>query len=636
MSPKVSNPSRQLAWLWVALGALLIAGCGGGGGGGSTASGPLPPTSGAPSNCNNPADCGTVLVSFTDADGDFLSYTVDVTSLLLEKANGANVETLPATTRIDFSEYVDLSELVSATVLPPGDYVKGIIRVDYSNAEIFVEVGGEAVPAEVVDENGQPLGEVELEIMLDDQDQLRITRATTSLLTIDFDLAASHEVDISTTPVQAVAAPFIAAEIEPVDTKELRVRGALVSVDLAASTYTVKLRPWHRRDGDHGEVVVNTTDDTAYEIDGEEFTGQAGLQELANQAAGTPVVAQGTLDVAAREFTAAIVVAGTDVAGNGIDAVYGHVVARDANNQLTVKGVTIVRDDSTTRFRGTVLVNVGIETRVRKQGGTSVALDHNAISVGQRIIAFGELTEDQLSATDIPTLDATQGKVGLLVTRVTGGVVSTVPGELTMNVRGFGRLGADMFDTAGTGMNPGLDADLTMYQVATGNLSLANVIADTAVRAFGFVTPFGMAPPDFDGRTVVDSRNIRARLGVGWGVNGTTAPFMRSDVDGIVIDLNNMAIDQRHHILLGDRLISLFNLPASPPIIEPQSGRTLYSIIEKGHIELFRDFDRFVAELNNRLGGGQPARSLAAYGSYDSATNTVTANKIAVHMLVQE
>ncbi|MEE8306673.1 MAG: hypothetical protein V3R81_05365 [Gammaproteobacteria bacterium] len=348
------------------------------------------------------------------------------------------------------------------------------------------------------------------------------------------------------------------------------------------------------------------------------------------------MVAQGTLNVAEREFTAATVAAGTSVAGNGIDALYGHVVARDANNQLTVKGVTIVRDDSTTKFRGTVLVNVGIDTRVRKQGGSDVDLDHNAISVGQRIIAFGELTEDQLSVTDIPTLDATQGRVGLLVTRVTGGVVSTLPGELTMRVRGFDRLGVGMFDFTGTGMMPSLDADPLEYQVATGNLLLTNVIADTAVRVFGFVTPFGMAPPDFQGRTVVDSRDIRAGLGVGWSVEGTTAPFMRSDVDGIVIDLSNLAIDQRHHILLGDRKIDLFDLPASPPIIAPQAGRTLYSIVERGHIELFRNFDRFVAALNERLGGGQPARSLAAYGSYDTATNTVTANKVAVHMLVQE
>ncbi|MEE8306672.1 MAG: DUF4382 domain-containing protein [Gammaproteobacteria bacterium] len=255
MSPKSLRFPRQLTWLWVALGALLIAGCGGGGSSTST-----PPTVGNPTNCNNPADCGTVLVSFTDDEGDFLSYTVEVTSLLLEKANGANVETLPNSTRIDFSQYVDLSELVSAANLPPGDYVKGVIRLDYSNAEIFVEVAGEAVPAEVVDDDRQPLGEVELEIMLDDQDQLRITQGRTSLLSVDFDLAASHQVDLSTDPVQAIAEPFIVAEIEPIDEKELRVRGALVSVDVTTSTYTVKLRPWHRRDGDHGQVVVNTTD----------------------------------------------------------------------------------------------------------------------------------------------------------------------------------------------------------------------------------------------------------------------------------------------------------------------------------------------------------------------------------------
>ena len=33
--------------------------------------------------------CGTTFVAITDADGDFLSYSVDVTSLKLKKANGA-------------------------------------------------------------------------------------------------------------------------------------------------------------------------------------------------------------------------------------------------------------------------------------------------------------------------------------------------------------------------------------------------------------------------------------------------------------------------------------------------------------------------------------------------------------------
>jgi hypothetical protein len=97
------------------IGALILAACGGGGGSPSL-NGNVPPASSCAS------DCGTVYVAITDADGDFLSYTVDVVSLKLKRANGTTVETLPATTRIDFAQLVAHRILPAATV-PNGAYV---------------------------------------------------------------------------------------------------------------------------------------------------------------------------------------------------------------------------------------------------------------------------------------------------------------------------------------------------------------------------------------------------------------------------------------------------------------------------------------------------------------------------------
>ena len=97
--------------------ALLLAACGGGS---TTAvNGPVAMTDCDPNDPGTYAECGTVLVGFTDADGDFLNYTVDVLSLELETANGRIVETLPRTTRINFTDYVDLTELVAAAAIPP-------------------------------------------------------------------------------------------------------------------------------------------------------------------------------------------------------------------------------------------------------------------------------------------------------------------------------------------------------------------------------------------------------------------------------------------------------------------------------------------------------------------------------------
>lgn len=621
----------RTGWVTVASLPLVLAGCGGG-------SGPapipeLPPPTAAVCDPNDPStvdECGSVYVAFTDAEGDFLSYEVSVTALELRKANGAVVQTLPESTEIDFAQYTELSEFISAAAIPPGVYVAGTITLDYSDAEIFVEAAGEAVPATVVDAAGDPLTVVEFSIQLAERDQLTITRGRPSLLTVDFDLAASHRVDTTVQPALAVAAPFLVAEVNPVDEKDIRLRGALIDVDLEEGTYTVNVRPWHRRDGDFGRVTVNTGEDTTYEIDSVEFAGTEGLEALARSETGTPVVALGTLDLTAREFTAEAVYAGTSVIADGIDAIHGNVVAR-SGDELTVKGVTIVRDDGSTRFRGEVSVLVGPETRVTKAGGSDQPLSADALSVGQRIVVFGELDP----TTDERILDASQGHVRMLITRLTGEVVSATVGQINMNLRGIDRRGIDMFDFSGTGMQPSLDADPQDYEIATAGLNASDLPTDSAVRVFGFVAPFGLAPPDFSGRTIVDYQELRSALGIGWGSEGTSMPFQMAGPEGLVIDLMNPDIGERHAILVGGRKIDLFDLNQSPQI-ETAAGRTLFSLIEPGRVELFRDFDEFVEALNARLAAGDRARSMAAYGAYDIGADTLAANKIAIHLLPLE
>lgn len=621
----------RVGWAAAASLPLALAGCGGGSSS-SPAPEPPPPTAATcdPSDASTLDECGSVYVAFTDAEGDFLSYEVSVTSLELRKANGAVVQTLPQRTEIDFAQYTELSEFISAAAIPPGVYVEGTITLDYSDAEIFVEAAGEAVPATVVDAAGNPLTVVDFSIQLAERDRLTITRGRPSLLTVDFDLAASHRVDTSVEPAVAVAEPFLVAEVNPVEEKDIRVRGALVEVDVAGDSYTVQVRPWHRRDGDFGEVTVNTTESTTYEIDMTEYAGSEGLQALSQADPGTPVVALGTLDLDAREFTAAAVYGGTSVIADGIDAIHGNIVAR-AGDELSVKGVTIVRDDGSTRFRGEVTVIVGPNTRITKAGGSDAPLTADALSVGQRIVVFGQLDP----TTDERILDASEGHVRMLVTRLTGEIVSASVGQINMNLRGIDRRGIDMFDFAGTGMQADLDADPQDYEVATGVLDTAGLPAGSAVRVFGFVSPFGVAPPDFSGRTIVDYRELRSALGIGWTSEGTAMPFQMAGPEGLVIDLANPDVGERHAVLVGGRKIDLFDLPQSPSIV-PAAGRTLFSLVEPGHVELFRDFDEFVETLNDRLAAGDRARSMAAYGAYDLGANVLTANKIAIHLLPPE
>ena len=140
--------------------------------------------------------------------------------------------------------------------------------------------GTDIVAATAVDANGNALGVVDLEIRLDDRDHLIVTPGRTAFLSIDFDLAASHEVDLSVTPVRVTARPYLVAEVQPVTEKELRVRGALVDVNVAASTYDIRVRPWHKHDGDHGVFTVHTTPTTTFEIGAASYTGTPGLEAL--------------------------------------------------------------------------------------------------------------------------------------------------------------------------------------------------------------------------------------------------------------------------------------------------------------------------------------------------------------------
>ena len=606
----------QLALLAV---ALVLGGCGGGGGMNSSGT-TTPPSQG----CGT-SSCGPLLLAITDADGDFLSYSVDVLSLTLKKADGAVVQTLPVTTRVDFAQFVDLTEFVTAATIPNGTYVQGTMRLDYTNADVTVEVNGEPRAAKVVDENGQPLGVVDVDIMLDNRNHVVIAPGRPALLQLDFDLAASHTVDITTTPVTATAQPFIVASLEPVDQKDLRVRGPLVTVDSAGSSYTVDLRPFDLRDARLGQFTVHTTATTDFEIDGQTFTGQAGLDALAQDGVGTATVAFGTLDVPNRTFTAERVHAGTSVPGSQFDVLAGNVTARNGDT-LTVRGGTMIRrSGSVTFIRDDIMLIVGPDTKVIRDGDMGNALGAEAISIGQRVRAFGTATDNGNQVT----LDAQQGRVRLEITRLLGTVQSTSPGNLALDLDSIDGRRVSIFDFTGTGSAPDTNADPTHYEITTGNLDLSRLTAGSPARVFGFVTPFGSAPPDFTGRTLVDFQDVPALLGIGWGLTGAAAPFLSIDAQSIVIDNANANLGLRHFIAIGPGLIDIETLPTAP-IIKPVDGNGLYAIGQPRRIEVFSDFAEFTARLSEKLAAGSKALAMNASGSFDAASSTLTARHVNV------
>ncbi len=104
---------------------LALAGCGGG-----SASSALSSSTGTTTNCASPTPQdpnGCVYVGITDAPGDFLTYTVNVTSLLLTRADGVTVQMLPNAVSVDFAQYSNLTEFLTGISMPPGNYTSGTL-----------------------------------------------------------------------------------------------------------------------------------------------------------------------------------------------------------------------------------------------------------------------------------------------------------------------------------------------------------------------------------------------------------------------------------------------------------------------------------------------------------------------------
>ena len=126
----------------------------------------------------------------------------------------------------------------------------------------------------------------------------------------------------------------------------------------------------------------------------------------------------------------------------------------------------------------------------------------------------------------------------------------------------------------------------------------------------------------------MDYSELRAELGVGWGTDGSSAPFAALNPTGLVIDLENPDLGSRHHLKIGARVVDLLRLP-SPLTVAPAEGRVLFAIADGEDIEVLSDFARFAERLAERLAGGKKLRSLHARGAFDAGSSTLTAHYVA-------
>jgi hypothetical protein len=595
--------------------------------------------------CNGTA---VVTLTATASTDTFLAYRVGLVSVELQTSSGnTTTKALPASTTVDLANLVNLSEVLGSTTVAKANYRTAIITLDYSSAQIVYDDGTEhGLALTPVGTSGQALGQVTLTLTLDPANDLSVSTNKVSRLALDFKLAASNIV--STSAGTVTVTPLIVASASPTDSKNVRIRGPLVSTDTANTRYTVGVTPFDFPTSETGQLKISPSDVTTYEIDGTALTGTAGLTALAGSSSSAMTVTLGTMTSSSSTSTtttngttttstttdvtyaATQVLAGSSVQSSSVDRLSGIVTARSGNT-LTVEDATLIGIDGANTFMsGTATVKVGAGTLVTVLGQGSAGNNTIAqISVGSLIYAFGEAATP--SSGNV-TLDASAGHVQLDKTGASGLVTVVGSGSLDLNLTSLGGRSIKAFDLAGTGSSSSAPASASSYRVSTGDLDLTNSTVGVSVVVTGLVTSFGAAPPDFTASALLDPSTISAELVVDYG-SGTSAPFTTYDSSELDLTRTNASVGTRHLIQAGAESIDIVGMSSDPLIVPSTAVSTLvFSIGHRtsGTVDNFITFDAFITALTSALDGSVLVTGVTALGQYTTSSYTFTATSVTV------
>jgi len=585
--------------------AVLLASCGGGGGSSDSSA--------------EAQQKSQLQVAITDAPGDFLAYTIDITSISLKKANGTEVETIPVTSRIDLTQYTDMTELFNVLTVPTGTYSEVELNVDYSNAEILIEGnnGSEVTPT-LVDSDGNAVSTMALQLQFPNQEPFEVKPGVPAQLSIDFDLNASNVVDVVNSKV--TVEPILYASTELDETREHRVRGLLQNVDTTNSSFDVDLIPLYLnvRKGQFGEAEVKADAETSWVIDGTQYTGLNGVTALAALPKDTPVVVVGTVEEGSDTVIASHVLAGSSVPWVGREAVQG-VVLKRTGDTLYVRGRAIELEERAhfSRYK-TIPVTLASSTAISRQVLSDQGLNKDSVSVGQRVTVFGDLTRAEDGSY---SMDASSGHVHMEVNQVEGEVVTASP--LVLDLEEINGRSAEFYDFSGTGSASENDTDPTHFEVDTGSLALAGIEADEYIKVRGFETGFGSAPADFTALTVIDPNQLYDdKLYAYWNPSQNTDAILNVDSDSI--DLNT---DETAHGVLFVKIVDkngvTVETPTSLSLVadEDEKGNFVVKSYRDRNMTVFHNFSTFDAVIGEYDADGRKLVAVEALGRYNELTH---------------
>jgi hypothetical protein len=604
-----------------------------------------------------------VTLTATPSSDPFIAYRVGVASIQLLTSSGKpSLMLLPSETTVDFTKVTDVSEVLGAPTVAKGTYSGAEITLDYSSAQIIYDDGSlDGVTLTPVDSSGKALALARVTVTVDPSDPLRSAAKQANHLSLSFNLAASNLIDLSNGTVTIT--PLITASMQPIDTKQVRLNGPLLSAN--SSLLATGVMPFDSGTAALGSLSVQPSDTTTYEINGFVFTGATGQSEIAALPANTTTTVFGTLTAtnsasiitdtsptdttttdttttdtttttpivttpttsttSSVTFTASQVLVDGSVQGVGLSRLSGTVSARSGNT-LGIEDATLLQSGTPTFVPGTTLVDVGPSTLVTFFGqGVEAAISTQQISVGSVIEAFGTASN---TSTGQVLLDATAGRVRLDLTSALGIVTVQGSSSLTLDLTSIGGRAISAFDFTGSG------AVATQYGVAFNPApDLTNSTVGAPVIVTGFTNAFASAAPNFTASTLLDTTTIDAQLVVDWS-GGTAAPFSSFDTSSIVLDPATSNFGLRHEILIGSQLVNLVGLATNPSITPATSSAGVFSI---GHavsstVENFETYSAFITQLQTELNGTTLATGMTAIGQYTASTAAFSATNITIFL----
>jgi hypothetical protein len=444
-------------------------------------------------------------------------------------------------------------------------------------------------------------------------------------MTLDFDLSASNHVDLTDidSPLLIVK-PTLMADVNVENQKIHRLRGPLKEINPADGTFSLIIRPFIHvisgGDDRFGTLKVFTNASTFYDINGEMYQGEAGLAEMELQQVLTAVVVIGDLNIATRQFEASQVYAGSSVPGGTLDVITGNVIRR-SEDHLILNGTTLIRKSGRVAFKDEVDVQLDQlerDTTVSRQLSTDLYGSQD-ISVGQRIMVFGELSDDETQ------LNAAH--VRMLLTTIKGNLVFAESGTVRIDLTAIDGRNIDLFDFTGTGAVS--DANPAEYKVDVAGLNTDGFDTAAPLKIRGFVAPFGHAAvgTDFKAHTLIDVSKTKGLMITTWEPASSDAI---SNISTGNFTLNLDGIGFFHHLNRAGVVVDLAEMN-DPPIIGAQSDNNgVFQIVQGESRQFFFTFDGFAAELALRLDAGSEVASIISRGIFNDAIAILSADLVTV------